>query len=44
MWLFSDVVVIFKALAIGSRLFFIAPLEKEKAIMIFQLKFRTIIA
>jgi hypothetical protein len=37
-WLLSVVVVIFKALAIGSRLFFIAPLGK--AIMIFQSKFR----
>jgi len=34
----SVVVVIFKALAIGSRLFFIAPLGK--AIIIFQSKFR----
>ena len=41
-WLFSVVVVIFKALAIGSRLFFITPLGK--AIMIFQSKFRTIAA
>jgi hypothetical protein len=37
-WLFSVVVVIFKALAIGSRLFFITP---RRAIMIFESGFRT---